>query len=124
MPRPPPEPELGAAIAEARHAAGLSQAMVAKKTGLAVETLSRVERGKLIPGIDTLSRIAVALGVSLDELLGLKLPKAPKARVLRPAERRLLDAVAELSEGDIDRVREALVSLIMIEPPPRKRTRT
>jgi transcriptional regulator with XRE-family HTH domain len=123
MPRPPPEPDLGAAIAEARRAAGLSQAMVAEKTGLAVETLSRVERGKITPGIDALTRIAVALGVGLDELVGLKPPKATKIRALRPAERRLLEAVAGLDEADVDRAREALTTLLSIEPPLRRRSR-
>lgn len=120
MPRPQPEPDLGAAIAEARRATGLSQADVADQTGVAVETISRIERGKIIPGIDSLKRIAVALGVSIDELVGLKPPKAPK---LRPAERRLLDAVADLDDDDVDRACEALTTLLSISL-PRRRTRS
>ena len=59
--------ELRAFVAQlkaAREAAGLTLAQVAKQTGLAEETLSRLETGAATnPTWQTLGRIAVAVGV-------------------------------------------------------------
>ncbi len=48
----------------------LSQKELAEKTGLQRPYLSRLERGEADPSLSTLRRIAVALEVSLGELLG------------------------------------------------------
>lgn len=47
----------------------LTQNELSKKTGIIQQTLSKYERGTIIPQIDTAAKIAAALGVSLDELV-------------------------------------------------------
>lgn len=49
---------------------GLTSAALAEKAGIAQAFLSQIETGKRDGTIDTLRRIAAALGVSLDELVG------------------------------------------------------
>lgn len=48
-------------LIQERAAAGLSQAKLARKAGLRVETVSRLERGKHIPDLATAERISRAL---------------------------------------------------------------
>lgn len=57
-----------------RKALGMTQAELAEKLGLAPNTLSQYETGKREPDMDTLSRLADALEVSVDELLGRERP--------------------------------------------------
>jgi DNA-binding XRE family transcriptional regulator len=53
-------------LRQAREAAGLSAAEVARRTGLAAETISRLETGALTnPTYQTLARYAAAVGVRL-----------------------------------------------------------
>ena len=48
---------------------GLSQGDVERRTGLLRSYLSRVENGHTVPSLDTLSKIAGALQVSISELI-------------------------------------------------------
>jgi len=43
---------------------------LAKETGLPYKTISRIELGQNLPSLPVLVRIANALGISLDALLG------------------------------------------------------
>ncbi len=61
--------QLGAAIAEARIKAGLTQAELAQHAGLDEATVSTLERGQYKPASDELSRLAQALGVDELDLL-------------------------------------------------------
>jgi transcriptional regulator with XRE-family HTH domain len=54
----------------ARHARGWTQAELAERVGIAIEVCGRLERGATLPRADTLVRLAEALGVSTDLLLG------------------------------------------------------
>jgi transcriptional regulator with XRE-family HTH domain len=67
----------------ARHVARLSQRQLGERIGQDQSYVSRLERGGL-PGLtaDTLAKLALALGVSADYLLGL--PPLPSGPVLRP----------------------------------------
>ncbi len=49
---------------------GLTSSALAEKAGIAQAFLSQIETGKRDGTIDTLRRIAAALGVSLDDLAG------------------------------------------------------
>jgi DNA-binding XRE family transcriptional regulator len=44
-----------------RHAAGLTQVELARRAGIAVETLNRMEKGRLTPSMATLAKIDRAL---------------------------------------------------------------
>jgi DNA-binding XRE family transcriptional regulator len=52
-----------------RQAAGLTQADVAEHSGLDQGMISKLERGKHRPRLDTLSRYSAALGLTVSELL-------------------------------------------------------
>src|SRR5471032_462889 len=66
---------IGETIRNFRLDKGMSQGDIEKRTGLLRCYLSRVENGHTIPSLDTLSKIAVALDMSIaqffaDEALG------------------------------------------------------
>ena len=62
---------LGAVLKQRREAKGLSQLDLAKRAKVSQGYLSDLEaRQKKNPGIETLRRIAKALGVPVTELLG------------------------------------------------------
>ncbi len=56
---------VGNAVAEARAARGLSQKDLSGLTGIDQSDLSRIERGIANPSVNTLNRIAQALGATL-----------------------------------------------------------
>jgi 2-haloacid dehalogenase len=64
------EKQLGQAVQQARRTAGFTQQALCQKTGLSYSTLAKIERGAIkTPSIFTIQRIAVTLGITLDELL-------------------------------------------------------
>ena len=78
-------PEIGRRLAAARMERGLSQASVARLAGIAPAYLSRIENGKVHPTLRTAARVATALRVSLDDLLGVT--RAPHRRGTCPVSR-------------------------------------
>lgn len=62
---------LGARIRRARNEANFTQEELAEKISVGVIQINRYENGKNQPTADVLMRIATALGVSADYLLGL-----------------------------------------------------
>ena len=95
---------LGAAAREAREQMGLTQAEVAVRIGVAMEVYGRIERGVLLPSIQTFLSMCHVLGVDPRALLGLMDPgSAPRPR--QPAEdpphvRRLTSLARELGEAE------------------------
>lgn len=61
---------IGRNIASARKATGRTQADVAETLGIDTGSLSRMERGLVMPSIPMLDRIADELGVALWQLIG------------------------------------------------------
>lgn len=62
----------GNLIRARREAAGLTQAEVAERAGLHVITMSRLENDQANPTLQTLQRLATALGCTVSDLLGTK----------------------------------------------------
>ncbi|MDG6079028.1 XRE family transcriptional regulator [Erythrobacter litoralis] len=60
---------LAAAIVKRREAAGLGMAELAKLAGMARAYLWRVEHAETIPSVRNLARLAVALNLTLSDLL-------------------------------------------------------
>lgn len=60
---------LGEAVRAKRKKTGLSQEKLAEKAGLSTVFISRVERGKESPSVDSLVKIARALGVRVRDLV-------------------------------------------------------
>lgn len=73
------EKSLGKRLQKARQAADKTQQTLCHEAGLSYSTLAKIERGAIkAPSIFTIQSIASALGMSLDNLLGI-LPPAPTA---------------------------------------------
>jgi len=66
----PVREDISKRIAGARHRGRLSQATVSKRAGMHPTYLSRIERGKVHPTVGTAMRLAAALRISLNDLLG------------------------------------------------------
>ena len=62
---------LGEVARLAREKLGLTQAQVARQTGIAPNVYGRIERGHMMPAVPTLRRLALVLGLSSDVLLAL-----------------------------------------------------
>ena len=71
----------------ARRRAGVSQGALAKLTAMYASDISKMERGRMLPTAPRLRRLAEALGVSADYLLGLQdeAYTAPRATTPRKA---------------------------------------
>ena len=85
--RPNPVPAVGngadgpSRIVKAlRQRADLTLTELAERSGLAVSTLSKIESGQLLPGYETIQRLAVGLGVDVAELFNSRLIEIPAGR--------------------------------------------
>lgn len=73
--------KLGAFIAQLRKEANMTQAELAGKLNVTVQAVSKWERGKGLPDINTLEPLAATLGVSIIELM-----KAQRVETTIPQE--------------------------------------
>lgn len=64
--------EIGKRIAAFRHACRFSQTTLAKQVGIRQAPLSNLEQGKCLPSTRVLMKLAEALGVSVDDILGIR----------------------------------------------------
>ncbi|GMU82766.1 MAG: hypothetical protein AMXMBFR47_26370 [Planctomycetota bacterium] len=55
-------PGLADRLVQRRRAAGVGQAELARRAGVRVETLNRIERGRTTPDFSTIRKLVVALG--------------------------------------------------------------
>ncbi len=92
--REPADPRLGAAIRARRRALDLTIVELADRAGLSHPFVSQVERGRANPSLESLGRLAHALGSSQVELMSGTSLDAPEAAVgsFGTAEARLLTA--------------------------------
>lgn len=108
---------LGARVRVVRQRAGLSQAQLAERAGVANETISRLERGSFEPSLSTLIAVADVLEVDLDSLVGRatesEAPRAAKGR--RSARAQALVERIERLEPRSQRVLSYLVDLLLQE---------
>jgi transcriptional regulator with XRE-family HTH domain len=82
----------------------LTNAEIATLSNIPLATITRVLSGQTPnPTFETISRIAIGMGVSLDELCGLKQPDAPP--IPSPIEN-TLSSYSELLKEKDDRIRE------------------
>ncbi len=76
----PVEDRVRRRLRELRAQRGLTLAQVAERASIDLSTLSRLESGKRRLALDHLPRLAAALGVSADELVGAGPPRDPRVR--------------------------------------------
>jgi transcriptional regulator with XRE-family HTH domain len=118
----------GAALRERRRQRGLTQAQVAEAAGIAVETVSRIEGGRLASlSLVLASRVATAVGTTMQSLLA-GVPGPDPARSLRPEERRIVGLLTGVDDSKLGQVRRGLQSLLTVHdarrttrPRPRRR---
>jgi transcriptional regulator with XRE-family HTH domain len=98
---------IGAAARAARMRLELTQADVAERIDVATEVYGRLERGGMLPSVQTLLKLCHELNVSSDELLGLtqhgpstrSTVEVPSAPTERPEIRRLLRSMRQLDSS-------------------------
>ncbi len=100
---------IGAAARAARTRLELTQADVAERIDVATEVYGRLERGGMLPSVQTLLKLCHELHVSADELLGLashgnassRSSEPPPSPPERPEVRRLLRTVRQLDPSQV-----------------------
>lgn len=93
---------------------GLTQAQVAEAAGIAVETVSRIEGGRLASlSLVLASRVAVTLGTTLQSLLS-SVPGPDPVQKLRAEERRIVGLLTSVDDAELGRVRRGLQSLLSV----------
>lgn len=92
---------LGRRIAALRRERGTTQAELAEALGTTQGIVSDYECGKLRPHPDMIVRLAKALGVSADEVLGMK-PSRPNGVAVSRRVLRRLQAIDQLPKRDQD----------------------
>jgi len=80
---------IGNRIRELRDARGFSQAILAEKCLKSVETISNFERGKTIPSVTTLEKLAKVLGVDIRSLFEFSSQSDKKSKAALNIEDRL-----------------------------------
>jgi len=108
--RPPQKEQspIGKRISQAREAAGLSQAELGARLGVSQQVVAAWERKLTGIHSTSLAKLCEELGVSSDQLLGLK---RPPLRTGHTTEQRLRKAFAQL-EGLPPKDRKQVVDLI------------
>jgi len=84
-----------------RERRGMSQADLAKKAGLQPTAISHFETGTRSPSFDNLRKLADALTVSTDFLMG----RSEKEEMMGPDSDSLFRDIEKLSEEDLDAMR-------------------
>jgi transcriptional regulator with XRE-family HTH domain len=93
---------VGRRIVASRVQRGLTQAVVSRRAGIAPSYLSRIETGRVHPTVGTALRIAAALRMSLDELLGSTAVPDHRTCPVSRSGRCLMDLIATGVDSDPD----------------------
>ena len=97
--------QISATLVRLRRKKGMTQEVLAEASQSERETISRIERGRIVPTLPTLAALADALDVSLAELLG--------GSSARPADQsaEILELLQGLQDDDRIWVKQWLVEL-------------
>jgi transcriptional regulator with XRE-family HTH domain len=101
---------LGERVARLRKEHGLTQAQLAEQLGVSQQLVAAYESGERCVPTDTLPRIATALGVSLEELMGTG--NGPAKRGPTPKLQRQLEQLSRLPRAKQKVVSEMLEALL------------
>jgi transcriptional regulator with XRE-family HTH domain len=88
----------GEGLRKTREEKGLSQAELAQKSGLQPSAISHFESGRRSPSFDNLKRLADALSVTIDYLLG----REPVPTSAGPVAQKLFRDFGQMSAEDQD----------------------
>jgi len=101
------EKQIGAKITEIRLTKRLTQAQLAEKVNVSVETISRLERGVSIPSLKTLENIAQSLNTPLKTFFELD-ARSPKNKAFERELSKLTAFLRTLSIKEISMIHEIL----------------
>lgn len=93
--------KIGLQVQKLRKQAKLSQAKLSEKMDLSVESISRLERGVQLPGIETFYRLSQALGVPFSEIFQITLNKKESDLDSLSQRFRALMRDRKISEGEL-----------------------
>ncbi len=97
-------------VRELRLARGLTQEALCERAGISLDAVTRIERGSRVPTIDTIERLAGALGVAVTDLFGpSSAPRTPKT----PAALRRLVALLETEPAEVQDGAEEVVRAVV-----------
>ena len=93
--------EIGKQLKKLRKQAGVSQNRLSELADLSVESISRLERGVQLPGIETFHRLAQALGVPFSEFFQISLDKKESDLDILTQRFRALMRDRDTAEGEM-----------------------
>ena len=108
-----------ARLRERRLGAGLTQATLARLAHVTPSYIGRLEAAGAAPGIDTLARLAAALGTTSHDLLPLAAPPDPLDH-LRGRAQALFDELVQKADRELLQVVVPLLARL-VESPARSR---
>lgn len=102
--------KIGIRIRYLRNMKELSQERLALEAGLNPAFLGHIERGLKCPTIDTLSKIASALNISLSELVNIEEESSPNNNSID----KIILSMKSLSEEDTGRIAHIVSEIVKI----------
>ena len=102
--------KIGIRIRYLRNMKELSQEKLALEAGLNPAFLGHIERGLKCPTIDTLSKIATALNISLSELVNIE----AEASTDNTALDKIILSIKALSQEDAERIAHIVSEIVKI----------
>jgi len=106
-----PRPAYGQHLAELREAAGLTQQQLADKLGLPQSNITFWERSEKPPRGEVLSKLAHAVGVSVDVLLGVTPPK-PKRQAAKGRLQQVFESAGKLPRRQQEKIVEVVEAMV------------
>ena len=104
-------PALGKQLAELRQAAGLTQMQLAEKVGVHHSNIAFWELSGTPPRGEVLPKMAYALGVSVDALLGVTPPK-PKRQAAKGRLQLVFESAARLPRRQQEKIVEVVEAMV------------
>jgi transcriptional regulator with XRE-family HTH domain len=88
--------DVGRTLREARQAAGLTQRQLAARAGMPQSTVARIERGQMVPRVDTFDRLlrAAELRVGVQPVPGAGVDRTLIRRLLQLTPEQRLESAA------------------------------
>ena len=108
-----PRPAYGQHLAELREAAGLTQQQLADKLDVPQSNITFWERSEKPPRGEVLSKLAHAVGVSVDVLLGVTPPK-PKRQAAKGRLQQVFEEAAKLPRRQQQKIVEMAAGFIAL----------
>lgn len=105
-------PAYGQHLAELREAASLTQQQLADQLGVPQSNITFWERSEKPPRGEVLPKLAAALNVSVDELLGVTPPKPKRAAAAKGRLQKVFEQASKLPRRQQEKIAEVVAALV------------